>query len=135
VLDPGSGFGKSGAQTVRGVRRIDEICAMSGPGDVAFLAQSTLGKLMGDPMRRCVGGAVFCRGARWQLVRKWWRGPTACTRDLRERADALRVAAAVLGDEAQLVGLPTQDVRAPPCGLRRLRLYWVAALGQCEAHA
>jgi dihydropteroate synthase len=91
-LDPGFGFGKTPAQNLELVRRLDVLAALGRPVLVGLSRKSTLGRLLGDPeatvgtTAASVGAAVaaFDRGA-W-LFR---------AHDVREHVEALTVAAAV----------------------------------------
>jgi dihydropteroate synthase len=91
-LDPGIGFGKTPAQNLELVRRLDVLVALGRPVLVGLSRKSTLGKLLGDPdaatgtPAASVGAAVaaFERGASIFRVH-----------DVREHVEALTVAAAV----------------------------------------
>ena len=91
-LDPGIGFGKTTAQNLELVRRLDVIVALGRPVLVGFSRKSSLGKILGDPAATTgtpaasVGAAVaaFERGASIFRVH-----------DVREHVEALTVAAAV----------------------------------------
>jgi dihydropteroate synthase len=91
-LDPGFGFGKTPAQNLELIRRLDVLTALGRPVLVGLSRKSTLGKLLGDPdattgtAAASVGGAVaaFERGASIFRVH-----------DVREHVEALTVAAAV----------------------------------------
>jgi dihydropteroate synthase len=91
-LDPGFGFGKTPAQNLQLVRRLDVLAALGRPVLVGLSRKSTLGKLLGDPEAKTgttaasVGAAVaaFDRGASIFRVH-----------DVREHVEALAVAAAV----------------------------------------
>jgi dihydropteroate synthase len=91
-LDPGFGFGKTPAQNLELVRRLDLLTALGRPVLVGLSRKSTLGKLLGDQnatvgtAAASVGGAVaaFDRGA--SIFR---------AHDVREHVEALTVAVAV----------------------------------------
>jgi dihydropteroate synthase len=91
-LDPGIGFGKTPAQNLELVRRLDVLAALGRPVLVGLSRKSTLGKLLGDPAATTgtpaasVGAAVaaFERGASIFRVH-----------DVRVHVEALKVAAAV----------------------------------------
>ena len=91
-LDPGFGFGKTPAQNLELLRRLDVLTALGRPVLVGISRKSTLGRLLGDPAAATgttaasVGGAVaaFERGASIFRVH-----------DVREHVEALAVAAAV----------------------------------------
>ena len=91
-LDPGIGFGKTPAQNLELVRRLDALTALGRPVLVGLSRKSTLGKLLGEPAATrgtdaaSVGGAVaaYERGA-WMLR----------VHDVRETVEALAVAAAI----------------------------------------
>ncbi|MFN2469206.1 MAG: dihydropteroate synthase [Gaiellaceae bacterium] len=91
-VDPGIGFGKTVAQNLELVRRLDEVAALGRPVLVGLSRKSTLGRVLGDPDARTgtaaasVGAAVaaFDRGA-WILR----------AHDVREHVEALALAAAI----------------------------------------
>jgi dihydropteroate synthase len=91
-VDPGFGFGKTPAQNLELVRRLDVLTALGRPVLVGLSRKSTLGKLLGDAdattgtTAASVGGAVaaFERGASIFRVH-----------DVREHVEALTIAAAV----------------------------------------
>jgi dihydropteroate synthase len=91
-LDPGVGFGKTPAQNLELVRRLDVLVALGRPVLVGLSRKSTLGKVLGDPdatvgtTAASVGAAVaaFDRGAAIFRVH-----------DVREHVEALAIAAAV----------------------------------------
>jgi dihydropteroate synthase len=91
-VDPGIGFGKTPAQNLELVRRLDEIRALGRPVLVGLSRKSTLGKILGDQAATSgttaasIGAAVsgFDRGA-WMIR----------AHDVRETVEALAVAAAV----------------------------------------
>ena len=91
-LDPGIGFGKTVAQNLELVRRLDVLLALGRPVLVGLSRKSTLGRVLGDPeattstAAASVGAAVaaFERGASIFRVH-----------DVREHVEALTAAAAV----------------------------------------
>ena len=91
-LDPGIGFGKTPAQNLELVRRLDALTALGRPVLVGLSRKSTLGRLLGDPGATrgsdaaSVGAAVaaFDRGASIFRVH-----------DVRAHVEALAAAAAV----------------------------------------
>ena len=93
-LDPGIGFGKTVAQNVELIARLDVLLALGRPVLVGISRKRSLGRLLGDPdaltgsTAASVGAAVaaFAKGA--TIIR---------AHDVREHAEALTVAAAVLG--------------------------------------
>ena len=95
-LDPGIGFGKTPAQNLELVRRLDALSALGRPVLVGLSRKSTLGKLLGDPAAArgtdaaSVGAAVaaFDRGASIFRVH-----------DVRAHVEALAAAAAVEAGE------------------------------------
>jgi dihydropteroate synthase len=94
-LDPGIGFGKTPAQNLELIRRLDRIVEIGRPVMVGFSRKSTLQKVLGDPsatrgsMPASLGAAVaaYERGA-WMLR----------VHDVRETVEAIAVAAAVAGE-------------------------------------
>jgi dihydropteroate synthase len=91
-LDPGIGFGKTVAQNLELVRRLDVLLALGRPVLIGLSRKSTLGRVLGDPdattstAAASVGAAVaaFERGASIFRVH-----------DVREHVEALTAAAAV----------------------------------------
>ena len=91
-LDPGIGFGKTSAQNLELLRRLDALTALGRPVLVGLSRKSTLGRLLGDPGATrgsdaaSVGAAVaaFDRGASIFRVH-----------DVRAHVEALAAAAAV----------------------------------------
>jgi dihydropteroate synthase len=91
-LDPGFGFGKTLAQNLELVRRLDVLTALGRPVLVGLSRKSTLGKLLGDP-DATVGTAAASVGA---AVAAFERGASIFrAHDVREHVEALTVAAAV----------------------------------------
>ena len=91
-LDPGFGFGKTPAQNLELVRRLDVLTALGRPVLVGLSRKSTLGKLLGDP-DATVGTAAASVGA---AVAAFERGASIFrAHDVREHVEALTVAAAV----------------------------------------
>ena len=91
-LDPGFGFGKTAAQNIELVRRLDVLTALGRPVLVGLSRKSTLGKLLGDP-DATVGTAAASVGA---AVAAFERGASIFrVHDVREHVEALTVAAAV----------------------------------------
>ncbi len=94
VLDPGIGFGKTVAQNLELVRRLDVLVALGRPVLVGLSRKSTLGRILGDPDAR-VGTAAASVGA---AVAAYDRGATLFrVHDVREHVEALTAAAAVRG--------------------------------------
>ena len=91
-LDPGIGFGKTVAQNVELVRRLDELVALGRPVLVGLSRKSSLGRLLGDPeattssAAASVGAAVVALGRGATIFR---------VHDVREHAEALVVATAL----------------------------------------
>jgi dihydropteroate synthase len=91
-LDPGIGFGKTVAQNLELVRRLDSLLALGRPVLVGLSRKSSLGRILGDesastaPLAASVAAAVaaFERGA--TMLR---------AHDVREHVEALTIAAAV----------------------------------------
>jgi dihydropteroate synthase len=93
-LDPGIGFGKTLAHNLELLRRLDEIVAIGRPVAIGTSRKSFLGKLTGRPEKERLPGTIATnvmaleRGARVFRVH-----------DVAPVADALSVAAAVMGGE------------------------------------
>jgi dihydropteroate synthase len=93
-LDPGFGFGKTPAQNLELLRRLDVLTALGRPVLVGISRKSTLGRLLGDP-GATVGTAAASVGA---AVAAFERGASIFrVHDVREHVEALTVAAAVAG--------------------------------------
>jgi dihydropteroate synthase len=93
-LDPGIGFGKTPEQNFELVRRLDVLLALGRPVLVGFSRKSSLGRLLGDPDAR-TGSTAASVGA---AVAAYERGATILrVHDVREHAEALTAARAVLG--------------------------------------
>jgi len=91
-LDPGFGFGKTPAQNLELLRRLDVLTALGRPVLVGVSRKSTLGKLLGDPAAT-TGTAAASVGA---AVAAFERGASIFrVHDVREHVEALTVAAAV----------------------------------------
>jgi dihydropteroate synthase len=91
-LDPGFGFGKTPAQNLELLRRLDVLTALGRPVLVGISRKSTLGRLLGDP-GATVGTAAASVGA---AVAAFERGASIFrVHDVREHVEALTVAAAV----------------------------------------
>jgi dihydropteroate synthase len=91
-LDPGFGFGKTPAQNLELVRRLDVLTVLGRPVLVGLSRKSTLGKLLGD-QSATVGTAAASVGA---AVAAFDRGASIFrAHDVREHVEALTVAAAV----------------------------------------
>jgi dihydropteroate synthase len=91
-LDPGFGFGKTSAQNLELVRRLDVLTALGRPVLVGVSRKSTLGKLLGDSAAT-TGTAAASVGA---AVAAFERGASIFrVHDVRDHVEALTVAAAV----------------------------------------
>jgi dihydropteroate synthase len=94
ALDPGIGFGKTVAQNLELVRRLDILGSLGRPVVVGFSRKSSLGRIVGDP-EATVGSLAASVGA---AVAAYERGATILrAHDVREHVEALTVAAAVGG--------------------------------------
>jgi dihydropteroate synthase len=94
ALDPGIGFGKTVAQNLELVRRLDILRSLGRPVVVGFSRKSSLGRIVGDPEAK-VGSLAASVGA---AVAAYERGATILrAHDVREHVEALTVAAAVGG--------------------------------------
>ena len=94
ALDPGIGFGKTVAQNLELVRRLDILRSLGRPVVVGFSRKSSLGRIVGDP-EATVGSLAASVGA---AVAAYERGATILrAHDVREHVEALTVAAAVGG--------------------------------------
>ena len=92
-LDPGIGFGKTAAQSVELVRRLDVLLALGRPVVVGWSRKSSLGRLLGDP-QATTGSIAASVGA---AVAAYDRGATILrVHDVGETVEALTVARAVL---------------------------------------
>ena len=93
-LDPGIGFGKTVEQNFELVRRLDVLLGLGRPTLVGFSRKSSLGRLLGDP-EATTGTTAASVGA---AVAAYERGATILrVHDVREHAEALAAARAVLG--------------------------------------
>jgi dihydropteroate synthase len=91
-LDPGIGFGKTAAQNLELVRRLEVLSALGRPVLVGFSRKSTLGRVLGDPDAR-TGSTAASVGA---AVAAFERGATILrVHDVREHVEALAVAGAI----------------------------------------
>jgi dihydropteroate synthase len=91
-LDPGIGFGKTVAQNLELVRRLDVLTALRRPVVIGFSRKSTLGRVLGDPEAR-TGTTAASVGA---AVAAFERGATILrVHDVREHVEALTIAQAV----------------------------------------
>jgi dihydropteroate synthase len=91
-LDPGIGFGKTAAQNLELVRRLDVLTALGRPVLVGFSRKSTLGRILGDPDAR-TGSTAASVGA---AVAAFERGATILrVHDVREHVEALAAAGAI----------------------------------------
>jgi dihydropteroate synthase len=91
-VDPGIGFGKTPAQNLELVRRLDVVAALGRPVLVGLSRKSTLGKVLGDP-DAMVGTTAASVGA---AVAAFDRGASIFrVHDVREHVEALTIAAAV----------------------------------------
>ena len=94
ALDPGIGFGKTVAQNLELVRRLDILRSLGRPVVVGFSRKSSLGRIVGDS-EATVGSLAASVGA---AVAAYERGATILrAHDVREHVEALTVAAAVAG--------------------------------------
>jgi len=93
-LDPGIGFGKTVEQNFELVRRLDVLLALGRPVLIGFSRKSSLGRLLGDP-EATTGTTAASVGA---AIAAYERGATILrVHDVREHAEALAAARAVLG--------------------------------------
>jgi dihydropteroate synthase len=91
-LDPGIGFGKTVAQNLALLGRLDRICAIGPPVLVGVSRKSTLARTLGDPEGR-VGSDAASIGA---AVAAFHRGATLFrVHDVAAHVDALTIAAAI----------------------------------------
>jgi dihydropteroate synthase len=91
-LDPGIGFGKTVAQNLELVRRLDVLLALGRPVLIGLSRKSTLGRVLGDPSAT-TGSAAASVGA---AVAAFERGASIFrVHDVREHVEALTAAAAV----------------------------------------
>ncbi len=93
-LDPGIGFGKTVAQNLELVRRLDVLLALGRPVLVGLSRKSVLGRILGDAEAQ-TGSAAASVGA---AVAAFERGASIFrVHDVREHVEALAAAAAVSG--------------------------------------
>ena len=91
-VDPGIGFGKTVAQNLELVRRLDVLLALGRPVLIGLSRKSTLGRVLGDP-EATTGSAAASVGA---AVAAFERGASIFrVHDVREHVEALTAAAAV----------------------------------------
>jgi dihydropteroate synthase len=94
ALDPGIGFGKTVAQNLELVRRLDVLLALGRPVVIGFSRKSSLGRILGDPDAK-TGTTAASVGA---AVAAYERGAAIFrVHDVREHVEALTVAQAVRG--------------------------------------
>jgi dihydropteroate synthase len=94
-LDPGIGFGKTPAQNLELLRRLDVLVALGRPVLVGISRKSTLARVLGD-RDGTVGTTAASVGA---AVAAYERGASIFrVHDVREHVEALTVAAAVAGE-------------------------------------
>jgi dihydropteroate synthase len=92
-LDPGIGFGKTGAQNFELVRRLDTLLELGRPVVLGFSRKRSLGQLLGDPSA-ATGSTAASIGA---AVAAYERGATILrVHDVRETVEALAAASAIL---------------------------------------
>ena len=88
-LDPGIGFGKTVEHNLELLRRLDEIAAIGRPVVIGTSRKSFLGRITGRSEKERLGGTIATN------VMAYERGAAVFrVHDVREVADALRVAAA-----------------------------------------
>ena len=91
-LDPGIGFGKTVAQNLELVRRLDVLLALGRPVLIGLSRKSTLGRVLGDPAATTSTTAASVGAA----VAAYERGASIFrVHDVREHVEALTAAAAV----------------------------------------
>lgn len=91
-LDPGIGFGKTVAQNLELVRRLDVLLELGRPVLIGLSRKSTLGRVLGDPEATTSSAAASVGAA----VAAFERGATIFrVHDVREHVEALAAAAAV----------------------------------------
>ena len=91
-LDPGIGFGKTVAQNLELVRRLDVLLALGRPVLIGLSRKSTLARVLGDPEAK-TGSTAASVGA---AVAAFERGASIFrVHDVREHVEALTAAAAV----------------------------------------
>ncbi|HXH87536.1 MAG TPA: dihydropteroate synthase [Gaiellaceae bacterium] len=91
-LDPGIGFGKTVAQNLELVRRLDVLVGLGRPVLVGLSRKSTFGRVLGDPDASTATTAASVGAA----VAAFERGATVFrVHDVREHVEALTAAAAV----------------------------------------
>ena len=91
-LDPGIGFGKTGAHNLELLRRLDEIVAIGRPVVVGTSRKSFLGRLTGRPERERDAGTIATNVLALERGASVFR-----VHEVRGTVDALKVAAATLG--------------------------------------
>jgi len=91
-LDPGIGFGKTVAQNLELVRRLDVLLALGRPVVIGFSRKSSLGRIAGDAEAKTGSTAASVSAA----VLAYERGASILrVHDVREHVEALAVAAAL----------------------------------------
>jgi dihydropteroate synthase len=91
-IDPGIGFGKTVEHNLELLRRLGELTELGRPIVIGTSRKSFIGKITGAPVEQRLGGTIassviaFANGARMLRVH-----------DVREVAEAMRVAEAILG--------------------------------------
>ena len=91
-LDPGIGFGKTLEHNLELLRRLDEIAAIGRPVVIGTSRKSFLGKITGRPERERVPGTIATNVIALERGASIFR-----VHDVREIADALKVAVATVG--------------------------------------
>ncbi len=92
-LDPGIGFGKTLDHNLELLRRLGEIAAIGRPVVVGTSRKSFLGRITGRAEGERLPGTIASNIVAWQNGARVFR-----VHDVREVGDALRVAAATVGD-------------------------------------
>jgi dihydropteroate synthase len=91
-LDPGIGFGKTPAQNLRLIQRLDALVALGRPVLVGLSRKSTFGKVLGDPEARVASDAASVGAA----VAAFDRGASIFrVHDVRPHVEALAAARAI----------------------------------------
>lgn len=92
-LDPGIGFGKTVDHNLELLRRLDEIAAIGRPVVIGVSRKSFLGKLTGREVSERLPGTIAANVVALERGARVFR-----VHDVAEVADALRVAAATVGE-------------------------------------
>jgi dihydropteroate synthase len=92
-LDPGIGFGKTLDHNLELLRRLGEIAAIGRPVVIGTSRKSFLGRITGRAEDDRLPGTIASNIVAWQNGAEIFR-----VHDVREVGDALRVAAATVGD-------------------------------------